>query len=300
MLCNVNAQCDVNIAMYGNGNKNVITEKKMLDYLEETGRSRIKSKKLLSCLYAEKILLYEPLLKWYLDHGAQITAVYRTIECKKQKIFGWFVDEVTEAGRSGDKEKSKALLVDIFKLLGNSGYGKLIEALERETNITYIRDEKVVDRAMRSCFFQDLEEVGETYEIERRKARINIKRPFQVGIAVYQLAKLRMLDFYYDFLDKYFSSEDFELIQMDTDSNYLAISAEKPEDIVKPEMKKDFEENKKQRLAWDKWSGRTPGLFKLESQGPRMIALCSKCYFIDADYAKFSTKGMSKKHNNIT
>ena len=28
MLCNVNAQCDVNIAMYGNGNKNVITEKK--------------------------------------------------------------------------------------------------------------------------------------------------------------------------------------------------------------------------------------------------------------------------------
>ena len=28
MLCNVNAQCVVNIAMYGNGNKNVITEKK--------------------------------------------------------------------------------------------------------------------------------------------------------------------------------------------------------------------------------------------------------------------------------
>ena len=28
MLCNVNAQRDVNIAMYGNGNKNVITEKK--------------------------------------------------------------------------------------------------------------------------------------------------------------------------------------------------------------------------------------------------------------------------------
>ena len=27
MLCNVNAQCDVNIAMYGNGNQNVITEK---------------------------------------------------------------------------------------------------------------------------------------------------------------------------------------------------------------------------------------------------------------------------------
>ena len=241
--------------------------KSMLDYLKETGRSRIESKKLLGCLYAEKILLYEPLLKWYLDHGAQTTAVYRTIEYKRQKVFGWFVDEVTEARRSGgDKEKSKALLADIFKLLGNSGYGKLIEALERQTNITYTRDEKVVDRVMRSCFFQDLEEVGETY-------RINIKRPFQVGIAVYQLAKLRMLEFYYDFLDKYFSREDFELIQMDTDSNYLAISAEKLEDIVKPEMKKDFEENKKQWLVWDKWSGRTPGLFKLESHCPVLKVL---------------------------
>ena len=62
--------------------------KSMLDYLKETGRSRIKSKKPLGCLYAEKILLYEPLFKWYLDRGAQITAVYGTIEYKRQKVFG--------------------------------------------------------------------------------------------------------------------------------------------------------------------------------------------------------------------
>ena len=33
-----------------------------------------------------------------------------------------------------------------------------------------------------------------------------------------------------------------------------------------------------------------------------MIALCSKCYFIDdrGEKKKFSTKGMSKKQNNIT
>ena len=29
-----------------------------------------------------------------------------------------------------------------------------------------------------------------------------ITRPSQCGIAVYQLAKLRMLEFYFDFLDK--------------------------------------------------------------------------------------------------
>ena len=73
-----------------------------------------------------------------------------------------------------------------------------------------------------------------------------------------------MLEFYYDFLGRYFDRRDFELIHMDTDSNYIAISAERIEDIVRPDLKPEFEAQKKQVVAWDKWSGRTPGLFKLE------------------------------------
>ena len=213
----------------------------MLDYLKRTGRNRGDEKKLVRALSAEKLLVYTPLLLWYVDHGAVITAVYRTIEYTPGKVFGWFVEQVTGARRTGDVEKSKALLAEVFRLLGNSGYGKLIEALERQTNVIYTKDEKVVDRALRSAYFSDLDEVGQAYELESRKPRITIRRPFQIGIAVYQLAKLRMLEFYYDFLDRYFDRRDFELIQMDTDSNYMAISAERLEDIVRPELQTEFE-----------------------------------------------------------
>ena len=273
----------------------------MLKYLRDTGRKRGEDKKLMGTLSAQKILVYAPLLLWYVNHGAVIKRVYRTIDYTPAKIFPWFVEQVTEARRTGDVEKSKALLADIFKLLGNSGYGKLIEALERQTNVIYTKDEKVVDRALRSAYFSDLDEIGEAYELESRKSRITIRRPFQIGIAVYQLAKLRMLEFYYDFLDRYFDRKDFELIQMDTDSNYMAISGKKLEDIVKPELREEFEKEKKNWLAWDKWSGRTPGLFKQEFEGERMIALCSKCYFADdrGDKKKLSTKGMNKKQNEI-
>ena len=278
----------------------------MKEYLKATGRKVVESnKKLLGALSAEKILLYEPLLQWYINHGAIIKRVYRTIDYKPKKIFEWFVKEVTKARRTGDVDKSKALLADIFKLLGNSGYGKLIEALERQTNVIYTKDEKVVDRALRSAYFEDLDEIGQAYELESRKPRITIRRPFQIGIAVYQLAKLRMLQFYYDFLDRYLDRKDFELIQMDTDSNYLAISGKKLEDIVKPEMKAEFEQEKKNWLAWDKWSGRTPGLFKKEFEGERMIALCSKCYYAEHHTDKnevknkLSSKGMSKRQNEI-
>ena len=278
----------------------------MKKYLKATGRKAVESnKKLLGTLSAEKILLYEPLLQWYINHGAIIKRVYRTIDYKPKKIFEWFVKEVTEARRTGDVDKSKALLADIFKLLGNSGYGKLIEALERQTNVIYTKDEKVVDRALRSAYFEDLDEIGAAYELESRKPRITIRRPFQIGIAVYQLAKLRMLQFYYDFLDRYLDRKDFELIQMDTDSNYLAIAGKTLEEIVKPEMKAEFEQEKKNWLAWDKWSGRTPGLFKKEFEGERMIALCSKCYYAEHQTdnqevkKKLSSKGMSKRQNEI-
>ena len=167
--------------------------------------------------------------------------------------------------------------------------------------MAYTKDEKVVDRALRSAFFSDLDEIGEAYELESRKPRITIRRPFQVGIAVYQLAKLRMLEFYYDFLDRFVDRSDFELIQMDTDTNYMAISGETLEDVVKPEMRAELEAHKKEWLAWDKWSGRTPGLFKLKCVGQWMIALCSKYYFVEEENGKnkFSTKGMSKAQNAV-
>ena len=81
----------------------------MLDYLKCTGRKRGDGRKLTGALTAKKIL-YAPLLRWYLEHGAVITNVYRTIDYQPTKIFTWFVEQVREARRTGDMEKSKALL----------------------------------------------------------------------------------------------------------------------------------------------------------------------------------------------
>jgi len=54
-------------------------------------------------------------------------------------------------------------------------------------------------------------------------------------------------------------------------------------------------------LAWDTFSSRTTGLFKLEFEGYRAIALCSKCYFVDGEKnSKYSSKGMSARHNYLT
>ena len=71
-------------------NKKVPVEavpQQMLDYLKRTGRNRRDEKKLVGALSAEKLLVYAPLLRWYVDHGAVITAVYRTIDYTPGKVF---------------------------------------------------------------------------------------------------------------------------------------------------------------------------------------------------------------------
>ena len=275
----------------------------MHDYLQQSGRKRFpEQKKLLGVMSAKKILLYAPLLAWYLNQGLKLTAVYRTIDYEPREIFSWFVNEVANNRRKGDAEKDKALLAEVFKLLGNSAYGKFIEAVERHTNTIYTCDEEEVDKSLRSARFKTLEEIGPAYKVELRKIKINIDRPFQVGIVVYQLAKLRMLQFYYEFLDFYLDRRDFELIQMDTDSMYFALSREKLEDAIRPGYETQFEEDKKRWLAWDKWSNREPGLFKLEKEGTHAIALCSKCYHIKdqaTGQAKVSSKGVNKRQNEM-
>ena len=275
----------------------------MHDYLQQSGRKRFpEQSKLLGVMSAKKILLYAPLLAWYLNHGLKLTAVYRTIDYEPREIFSWFVNEVANNRRKGDADKDKALLAEVFKLLGNSAYGKFIEAVERHTNTIYTCDEEEVDKSLRSARFKTLEEIGPAYKVELRKSKINIDRPFQVGIVVYQLAKLRMLQFYYEFLDFYLDRRDFELIQMDTDSMYFALSREKLEDAIRPGYETQLEEEKKRWLAWNKWSNREPGLFKLEKEATSGIALCSKCYHMEdqaTGKAKVSSKGVNKRQNEM-
>ena len=277
----------------------------MKDYKINTGRKMIKNnKKLLGVMKTEKILLYSPLLKWYLNHGLQVTKIHRYISYISGRPFKWFPEEVSSARRDADNDKNKKQLGDTAKLKGNSFYGKMIENLEKHISTKFTTDEKLIDKIFRSPFFEDLEEINAgVFEVRQRKRQVTITRPYQCGIAVYQLAKLRMLEFYYDFLDKFCDRRDFELIQMDTDSFYMSLSANDFDEIIKPEMKELYKEEKKNWLVTDEYSKRVPGLFKAEFQGKRMIDLTSKCYFADngkeEGVKKFSCKGVSRRQNKM-
>ena len=252
---------------------------------------------------ARQILQTTPLLQWYLKHGLVVTKLYQVVEFQQQRCFREFVKEVSDARRHGDDDPDTGIIADTMKVIGNPVYGSLIVDKTKHSDVKYVQGEnetclKINDPLSRNLECLDQEE--QFYEVEMAKRKISLDLPIQLGYFILQYAKLRMLEFYYDFMDSYVDRSDFEYCEMDTERAYMTISGSSLEDIIKPEMKAEYDlglrgyctdmdieaDDQHHRFPRTccslhaKYYKRTPGLFKLEYQGDEMIVLCSKTYIV--------------------
>ncbi|POM58539.1 LOW QUALITY PROTEIN: Hypothetical protein PHPALM_36799 [Phytophthora palmivora] len=269
-----------------------IIGKQMFDNNEKRKQSRSKpDRKLISSYFGEKIQIYTTLLKWYLAHGMEITQTYSFIKASSHKAFALFVEAVSNARREDDTDKSKAMIAEMTKLVGNSAFGRSVMDTGKHKEIKYESDDKAVK--IEHFTFHELEELNDSCEITMKKRRLNNKNPIHLSIAIYQLAKLLMLQFYYDCIDFYFDRSDFQYQEMDTDKSISELHQT---------LRKHFNQHKFERFprAYNdevaKFDRRTPGLFKDEWSGDVMVSLPSNnyiCYPPDESYKiKVSAKGV--------
>lgn len=266
-----------------------------------------------------KKLLFSPLLKWYIEHGLLFTRIYEVVEYNKQNCFSNFVEFVTAARREGDKDKSKEVLAALCKLLGKSAFGGSILDCTRFLNIIYESGVREACISVNNPRFLSLTELGDDlYEIELNRSNINMNLPMQIGFAILNYAKMYLLSFYYDFLFRFIGRDDFEFMECDTDSTYIALKSPTLNECVLPEMRETFDTTLKRNCSparygpnkdnflcrmccagHNKFDTRTPGLVKLEWSGTKMICLCSKSYVSSSGpigKVKFSLKGLSKSN----
>ena len=77
-------------------------------YKKKASRKTVEeTKKLLGIMKPKKILLYTPLIKWYLQHGLTLKAVHHLVEYEPGKPFSWCLKEVANARRKGHKDPLK-------------------------------------------------------------------------------------------------------------------------------------------------------------------------------------------------
>jgi len=238
----------------------------------------------------------------------EMTPIFKNVEISLEWIpnpcLRGFGDFVSNARREGHRGGS-AVVAETAKTVGNAGYGRFIMDSSRHLDIKYEEDHVKVARTINSYWFRDLEEIDDgVYELKSSKKRIKMNLPIQIGVFVYQYAKLRMLEFYHC-IDHFLDRTDYELLEMDTDSLYMALAGDSVDALVKPELREEFEAVKSswfprndtpEHAAYDK---RTPGLFKVEWSGQGFVGLNSKTYYCWGEKDKYSCKGISKKRNSI-
>lgn len=254
----------------------------------------------------QKRIISSDLLKWYLEKGMILDNVYMSVEFKRGLPFKKFVDKVSDIRRQGGE------LGDVAKLCMNSAFGKFIQDNSRYTNVQLYSEDQVeqVDRAVNNNRFINGSEItvenNTMYEVESLKKIIKHNSCITVGITLLCNAKLKMLQFYYDCLAKYLDASDFEKLYMDTDSCWISLSDPNIENIIKPEMKEEWNKDKFNWFVYNKHDNRTPGLFKEEYSAKELVCLGSKSYYavgVDKEEkkAKISSKGCQarNKQNDV-
>ena len=310
---------DVSLEDVGEHMKTYATDNKLLSQPRRT---------LVGSYSAKIFLIITPLLLWYLSKGLVVDVVHQFVQYHPKTCFTSFASNVTEMRRLGDTDPKKKLVADTYKLIGNSAYGKCLENLASHTTVEYV-DKKGYQKLVREPLYKKstpLDEEASILEVESLKSKVNWNLPLQIGLFVYQYAKLHMLRFYYDFIDLFISRADFQLIEMDTDSLYMALSQDDLLKVIRPDRLeqfmteygkwmqpeacsyhlKEFVESRRGSIPWVAppccgktriWGMREPGLFKEEWRGDGMVALCSKTYFGWGVNDKYSCKGLNKHIN---
>ncbi|GMF28183.1 unnamed protein product [Phytophthora fragariaefolia] len=199
------------------------------------------------------------------------------------------------------------MIAEMMKLVGNSAFGRSGMDMSKHKEVRYESDDKTIKAKIEHFTFHGMEELNESCEFTMKKRKLNNKNPIHLSIAIYQLAKLRMLQFYYDCIDFYFDRSEFQYQELDTDPAYIAFSCEKPfVECIKPELREHFQQHKYEWFPRDyseemaQFDRRTPGLFKDEWSGDAMVhvSLSSKnyiCYLPDESCkVKVSAKGVQQ------
>ena len=289
----------------------------MQDYAEKEGFLCQPRKMLISSYFLENGALITPLLLFHLELGLVCKKIYRFVEYIPVKCVNNFVQSAVNARREGDENPNSSVVGETMKLLAHSSYGYQIMDRSRHTVIKYLNDAKT-HGAINTKLFRRLDHINDQlYEVELAKAEIDYREPIIVGFFILQYAKLRMLELYYIFFERFCDVNKFWELEMDTDSLYLALSEKELYDCIRVESKAEWgllrtddcknvftanaTTNFFPRICCTKHikhDKREPGLFKKEYRCMEIMCLSSKtycCYDSISNKYKFSSKGLNKR-----
>ena len=173
------------------------------EYAEKEGLLTQPRRMVISICFLENETIITPLMLFYLDLGLVCRKNYGLVQYTPMKCFNSFVQSAVNAGREGDENSTSNVVAEVMKILANSLYGCHFMGHSRHTETKYLSDEKtngaIIERMFRHLGYLD----DKLYKVGLVKLGIEHKETMIVEVFILLYAKLRMLELYYNLIDKY-------------------------------------------------------------------------------------------------
>ena len=102
--------------------------------------------------------------------------------------------------------------------------------------------------------------------------------PLHIGFFVYQYAKLRILQSYYDFLDRHVERPLFQYCEMDTDSAYIALAGESIDGLVTADRRAHYFQHRSQLFPAECCDEQEDDYVRARIAGRPWTATESRCF----------------------
>ncbi len=190
--------------------------------LEKSGDKHIVCRKLVPNLKNKRnYVLHYRMLQFVLRHGLVLKKVHRVLEFKQK---AWMADYINTNTKKRS-ETSDAFLKDFYKLSNNACFGKTMESVRKRNNTRIYNtktDTKWLNKTIQSVNYEGCKQIDNLAFANVKKEKIVLDKPIYTGVAILDLSKLLMYEFFYDFL-KPTLGDKVKLCYMDTDSFVLQL-----------------------------------------------------------------------------
>ena len=163
-------------------------------------------------------------LQLYLSLGMKLKKVHRALRFEQSPWMEPYIRMNTELR----KQATSVFEKDLYKLMNNSVFGKIMENLRRRVNVKLVRshEEDKLRRLIASPAFARANIFGDDLAaIQVHKSRLVLNRPVYVGMSILDLSKTLMYDFYYNQMKTPYG-ERCQVLYTDTYSLLLEIESE--------------------------------------------------------------------------
>ena len=257
-----------------------------LEMAEKLGNNLTEYEKLIPNLNnKDHYVVHGQILKLYLELGMKLTKVHRAIHFHQAAWLKPYIEQNTNLRKKSKSDFEK----NFFKLMNNAIYGKTMENVRGRVNVELVHanNNERMQKLLNSPNFDYMKTFdNDLVAMHMFKTTVHLVKPIYVGMAILDLSKYLMYNFWYNHIKKIYGNKA-QLLYTDTDSFIYEVETEDVyADMKKNDSYYDFSEYPKNHPCYNPVNAKVPGLFKDESCGRPMTAfagIMSKMYAFTRD-----------------